>query len=167
MITQEELKTYLIYNPLSGNFFWRKQPSYKIPLGSIAGTYNDSGYIIIGILGNRYRAHRLAFLYMLGKMPKNQVDHIDGDRSNNRWKNLREVTPLVNAQNVHGASKNNKSGYLGVSWSKQHQKWRANLYINKKQTHLGLFDTPEEAHACYLAAKAEHHIGWTNAMKGM
>lgn len=121
---------------------------------------NAAGYLVVWVNKKLLRVHRIIWYMMTGQWPSKQIDHINGNRSDNRWCNLREVTHTENQQNQKKPSKNNKSGYLGVSWCTQKLKWRANLYINSKQTHLGFFDDPKEAHECYLTAKKTHHKGY-------
>lgn len=95
------------------------------------------------------------WFYMTGQFPKGVVDHIDGNKRNNAWDNLRDVTQAVNLSNKHMAQKNNTSGYLGVS---AHQgKYKARIKVNGKQIVLWPFDTPEEAHHAYLNERAKHH----------
>lgn len=102
-------------------------------------------------------------LLMTGDSPPDDmtVDHIDGDKLNNRWSNLRVVTQAVNNQNLRSARVGSKSGLIGAHWNKQDKKWQAGIRINGKNVHLGKFDTPEEAHAAYIAKKREVHDGCT------
>jgi hypothetical protein len=92
-------------------------------------------------------AHRLVFLYHRGYLPE-FIDHIDQNKLNNKIENLREIT---NSENQHnkGLNRNNSSGYKGVSWKRNHKKWRAGVQVNKKEIHLGYYDTPEEAYKAY------------------
>jgi hypothetical protein len=120
-----------------------------------AGTILN-GYVVIWVEGARYRAHRLAFLYQTGEWPKNLVDHIDGDPSNNRWANLREATSKENGQNK-AVGVNNRSGYLGVGWHKTNRKWQASIKVSGRLKHLGYFDDPALAAAAYAKAKVNFH----------
>ena len=145
MLTQERLKEVLEYSPFLG-LFWRiKATSKSVKVGNVAGSRRRNGYVEMSIDGRRYYAHRLAFLYMTGSFPKNQVDHIDGDPSNNRWKNLREATGSENMCNRHKIQSNNKSGVTGVNWIARTGKWRSMICINGKQTHLGYFIDKKDA----------------------
>ena len=92
---------------------------------------------------------------MTGEMPRGDVDHIDGDRANNIWANLRDVSHKANLQNRHGAQKNNKSGFLGVH--KRGKKWAASIAVNGRSVSLGRYPTPEDAHHAYLGAKRLLH----------
>src|SRR5690606_167269 len=98
-----------------------------------------------------HQAHRLAFLYMTGEMPEKVVDHINGDRSDNRWENLRCANQSQNMANV-GIRSANTSGTPGVVWDKERQKWRAQLRVNGKKKNLGRFDSIEDAKATVNAA---------------
>jgi hypothetical protein len=161
-LTQEFLKSQLRYDPETGVFG-------RIPgqvhgggrLGSVGG-FAD-GYLVIGVGGRRYQAHRLAWLYVHGEMPKwpaQQIDHINGDRSDNRISNLRLATGAVNTQNMRGAHGNNKnSGLLGAH--KSGTRWQSVISVHGKNHHLGVFSTPEEAHAAYVTAKRVLHPGCT------
>lgn len=156
MLTQERLKELLDYDPETGVFVRKKNVRGGFSIGDIAGTINDNGYRIINIDGKRYRAHRLAWLYVYGVHPSAYLDHINRDRSDNRINNLREVNKQQNSWN-HGGNIANTSGFTGVSWHKKSNKWRAAIRVNYVQRALGYFDTKEEAHAAYVQAKVEHH----------
>lgn len=116
-LTAERLRHLLDNSPASGVFIWRISPSPRVKPGEIAGAVNDRGYIKIKIGGKHIPAHRLAFLWMTGQEPTDQVDHINGIRSDNRWGNLRLATPSQNQWNK-GPQWNNTSGYRGVSYDK-------------------------------------------------
>ena len=152
MIDINHLKEWLSYDPATGVFTWRKYRR-NIKLGDVAGCINQKGYLYIGFQGKLYRANRLAWFYVHGVMPKGQVDHIDGDKLNNRISNLRDVDGFVNQQNRKGGNKNASSKYLGVSFHKQSKKWLAQIWF-RKHKYIGLYDTEEEAHQAYLAEKS-------------
>lgn len=155
MVTQARLKELLDYDPGTGVFIWRVSRG-TARAGSVAGTFNSEGYIRIKIDRKLYLAHRLVWLYVCGKFPVNQLDHIDRDPSNNRIENLRLATQAENKQNL-SKPYTNTSGVVGVSWNKQTGKWQAYIQLNNRQIHLGLFDTIEEAAAARAAAKAKLH----------
>lgn len=115
-----------------------------------------NGYIIIVIDGHRYRAHRLAVLYITGKWPKAQVDHRDTVRSHNWWSNLREATSQQNGANRR-ANKNNKAGFKGIFWSKKREKWVAKITPGRRQIHLGVYEDPRDAHAAYAVACVKYY----------
>lgn len=147
---QEALKKILSYSKETGLFHWKVQNSRRVQVGDVAGGTNLSGYIVIGIGGKTYYAHRLAWLYVTGEWPK-QIDHRNGKHSDNRWINLREATHQQNVFNAKLA-KNNSSGFKGVTWHKAAKKWSASVYADGKKKHLGLFLTSEDAHYAYVNA---------------
>jgi hypothetical protein len=148
MITQSELKQVLEYNPETGLFTWKKTVNTRAVIGSIAGWNINEGYIQISIYGKKYRAHRLAYLYMTGNFPENFIDHINHIKDDNRWTNLRDATNSQNQVN-RLKLKNNTSGYKGVCWHKHHKKWSAQIMYMNKNIHLGKYTTPQEAYEAY------------------
>lgn len=144
-LTQSELKQQVHYDPESGLFTRLISNIHCVKVGSIAGgLHKSTGYIHLRVNNKRYLAHRLAFLYMEGYFPEHQIDHKDGVRANNKWFNLRHATPLCNFQNQK-ISKNNTSGFPGVSWRKDYHKWQCSIKMNGKYIHLGWHDDPLEA----------------------
>lgn len=160
MITGKELRTRLHYDPVTGVFTWLKSDVPARWNGLEAGSRLSNGYVYIAIENKKLLAHRLAFVYMEGHCPEDMdVDHINGDPSDNRWLNLRLVTTSTNLQNLKRPHVDNVSGLLGVS--PIGKKWRAQICTNGRNKHLGSFDTPEEAHEVYLTAKRKLHEGCT------
>ena len=156
-LTQDRLKECLRYDPDTGYFFWIKRNSNRIKIGDRAGTkQNCDGYAEIQIDGVLRKAHRLAWLYVYGEFPQGQIDHINGDRFDNRIVNLRDATPQENTHNQNLPHKHNKSGFLGVV-VKPNGTFYASIRLNKKSIHLGSFPTAELAHEAYLEAKANLH----------
>jgi len=156
ILTAERLREALSYDQETGIFTWLVSPNFRVKVGDAAGCGHHTGYRRIVIDGVSHQAHRLAWLYVQGYFPTNIMDHINGDRADNRIFNLREATDAENNQNKI-SSRNSTSKYLGVSWSKQRNKWLATIHVNRKQRYLGQFATEEEAYAAYCAAKAEFH----------
>lgn len=145
MLTAEKLREELLYVPETGVFVRRKT-------GRVAGDKMKTGYWRVNVCGRRYTAHRLAWLYVTGKWPSHHIDHIDGDKTNNRLDNLRDVN---RAQNLHNVAKPNCNNTIGLRGVSAHQgKWRAQIMLNRKHIKIGCFDTPEEAHAAYLSYKS-------------
>lgn len=155
-LTHKELRRQLMYNPWTGVFYWKIRSANRIHIGDIAGCFKDD-YISIRINNILYPAHRLAWFYVYGYMPENDIDHIDRIKHHNWIKNLREVSKICNARNT-GNRKNNKSGVKGVSWNKNTGKWRSEIMINKKSKHLGVNEDFDEAVCIRLAA--EQCVDW-------
>jgi hypothetical protein len=156
-LTQKRLKEVLHYNSRTGIFHWLKSGTGR-RLNLIAGTPTTKGYIAIGIEKKYYRAHRLAWLYVKGVWPTDQIDHKDTIRNHNWFSNLREVTHTGNQQNQIKAHSNNKStGVLGVNFDKHSGKYQAKISVSGKQIILGLFTTLKEAKGIYVKAKREYH----------
>lgn len=155
-ITQSELRDLLHYSEDTGEFTWRYDRPGQPLAGSIAGCTTSEGYIRICVNKRYYLAHRLAWLYMFGEWPAEQVDHINQIKSDNRRVNLRSVTHAENMQN-RMQSKTSISGYHGVYPTASGKKWMAKIRHNKKIILLGIFTDPLLAHERYLAAKAELH----------
>jgi hypothetical protein len=147
MISQTELKRLLYYEPLSGNFIRLITKCSRAKVGQIAGTTHPLGYIKICLNKKIYSAHRLAYLYQTGEWPPFEVDHINGNKSDNSWVNLRLATSSQN--------KANRAKFRGVMLKgvqKRGNKFMAIARINCKLKYLGLYDTEEQAHAVYCEA---------------
>jgi hypothetical protein len=135
---------------------------YKIDVafmkvGDKAGTLRSDGYIGIYIQKKYHWAHRIIWTIFNGEIPEELfIDHIDGNRSNNLIENLRLCTTQENAYN-RGKQSNNKSGYKGVSFHKQKQKWVAQIKLEGKNKFLGFFVNPEDAYEAYCAKAIEHY----------
>lgn len=155
MVTQARLKELLNYDPGTGVFTWRVSRGPK-PADSVAGVIKGNKYIYIGVDGKTYLAHRLAWLYAHGIFPLGQVDHANRIKTDNRIENLRLATQAENMQNL-SKPRNNTSGVIGVSWDKQHKKWRAQIMIHGRQIYLGLYETIDGALAARYAAKEKYH----------
>lgn len=155
-LTQDELKTLVTYNPETGEFV-RIACRFKKSVGVKASSKSNKGYLQMSVKGENYNLHRLAWLYVHGSWPTKYIDHIDGNRENNRIANLREATNSQNQQNIRHAHSNNKSGYLGVTFAPKLGKWKARIKSKHMPTHIGYYATPEEAHKAYLTAKKERH----------
>lgn len=169
MINQSELKTLLHYNPYTGIFTWNtRSRSYFITdstwkmwntrfAGTIAGTtrVNIKSYKIIQVKRQRYYIHRLAFLFMTGEFPTQQVDHINGDGTDNRWCNIRSVTSRENSKNSRLRS-DNTSGCVGVSWFKSRNKWCVRIKHRGVYLSCGYFNNKEDAIRVRKLAEIEY-----------
>ena len=157
LITHEELTERLTYEPDTGIFRYAKTgPGFsKKPVGTVAGCTDERGYMLIRLKNRMYYMHRLAWFYVTGNWPEHEVDHINGNRGDNSWRNLREATRYQQVQN-QALSTRNKSGYQGVSWS-MFGKWVAQISIAGKRYNLGYFTDPAEAYEAYKKAKAAGH----------
>jgi len=155
-ITQARLKEVLDYNPETGVFVWKESRS-GIKTSGIAGCKQSDGYIRISVDGKQYFAHRLSWLYVHGYFPEHSLDHINRNKSYNRISNLREVSSQCNLRNT-GNPKDNTSGVKGVCWSKQSEKWRADIMANGKQKHLGDYKHFDNAVCARLAG--EQCLDW-------
>lgn len=138
LLTAEVLRSVLNYDPETGIFTWKIRPAFRTKIGSVAGYQMTKGYWMIGVKGTYYVAHRLAWLYVNGKWPADQIDHINGVKSDNRIVNLRQAT---NSQNHANAPKrsHNTSGVKGVSWHKKRRRWIASIRVHGKLEHIGEF----------------------------
>lgn len=152
-LTQARLKELLRYDPETGVFTWLVRRN-GVKSDGLAGAIYNNGYVVIKIDGKRYGAHRLAWQYMTGALPEDQIDHRDLDKANNRWDNLRPATDL---QNIANRSSWSKSGFKGVYKPIGRNDYRTEIRINGKRKLLGYFKTPEEAHAVYVKAANDVH----------
>jgi hypothetical protein len=148
-LTAEQLHEIFEYR--DGDLYWKPSKA-----GAIAG----GGYYQTGIQGKYFKNHRLIFLMHHGYLP-DLIDHIDGNRLNNKIENLR---PATRSQNLFNSmkSKSNKSGVKGVSWRESMKKYRARLYANKKTYELGHFEKLEDAEKAIIEARKKHHGEFAN-----
>ena len=157
-IDLKTLKATIRYNRETGVFTWRvrqRQIGGFAEIGSVAGFKETLGYWCIGLGRRQYKAHRLAWFYVYGIWPSDHIDHINGDRADNRIVNLRLGSPMNNSRNAK-MKKNNTSGFKGVRYDSG--RYMARIGVNYERIYLGRFDTPEEAHAAYVSA-AQKYFG--------
>lgn len=152
---QKRLKEVLIYDKKTGIFRWKVRKSKNIKIGDIAGHIRKDKYIYIRIKPKLYKAHRLAWLYVFGKFPKYEIDHINQIRNDNKIKNLRIVTRKENCKN-RAIHKNNTSGISGVSWCNKEKKWRANIMGKGIYKSLGYFTNKKNAKRARKKAKIKY-----------
>ena len=150
-LTRARLRELLHYDPITGEFRWRKNFHNGIGIGHLAGSIDRSHGTRIFIAGRAYRAHQLAWFYMTGRWARPSIDHRDGDIANNRWNNLRRATLSQNNANRR-RPRRNTSGYKGVCLCRRTGLWRACIGKSGKTNHLGRFTTRQAAHAAYMAA---------------
>jgi len=152
----------MTYNPETGEMRWRvTRPRAKA--GAPLGWRSPKGYVIVGVDNRLYKAHRLAWLYVYGKWPEDQIDHINGVKDDNRIANLRDVCNRVNVQNIKKPRADNTSGFTGVT--RMHKlrarPWVARVNVNGSRVLLGYYRTPVEAHEAYLSARRANYEGNT------
>lgn len=152
-LTQARLKSLFDYDPESG-IFTRLVSRNGAPAGAIMNVAGSCGYISMSVDGKTYKAHRLAWLYVYGQFPEGIIDHIDGDGTNNRIKNLRLASLTQNKANEK-IRRDNSSGFKGA---KPHKagKWQARISVNGRRLSLGYYATPKEAHDAYMLAALKH-----------
>lgn len=153
-LTADFVRSILDYDPETGIFTWRTKIVSKgrYRPGYVAASHSKL-QIMIGIQGKKYCAHRLAWLWMTGNWPETEIDHINRDRFDNRWSNLRAATRGQNNANKGHYSLN---PFKGVQLDLRRNKWRARIKLNGREKHLGYFDTAEEAAEIFRKAAQEH-----------
>jgi hypothetical protein len=159
-ITADRAREVFSYDAETG-VITRKVDGLKSKKGDVvSGAGNSRGYKRASLDGERFYLHRLVWLLHYGHWPKQEIDHIDGDRSNNAIKNLRDVSHSVNMHNLKSPMSRNKAGYLGVSPASWCDRYQATIFVDGRHNHLGYFDDPKDAHKRYMEAKKELHAGF-------
>ena len=141
------------YDPINGKIYSKVSNSNVKTGEELRGTIDERGYIRVGLDGKTYTLHRLAFLLMKEVLPE-QVDHINRDKSDNRWSNLRGCNQVQNQWNI-GKRSTNTSGYKNVSWRKQRNTWIGRFKYNGETYHVGSFDCPHKANLEVLRKRKE------------
>jgi hypothetical protein len=164
-INQETVRFLFRYHSDTGEIRWANPSIRAAKVGQIAGSLGRAGYRRISIDGKRIMAHKIAWLYEYGVMPKAEIDHINGDKSDNRVGNLRLATKSQNEFNK-GKTARNSSGFKGVSRCDRLNKWLARCMVNGKSKYLGSFETPELASRAYEQFAKINHGEFYNNNKG-
>lgn len=163
--TDEELvaliRQSLDYDEASGELYWKANHPTPGKPRRLAGGMTGNGYRRLGLAGRHLLVHRVVWAHVRGYFPDLDIDHINGIRTDNRLENLRLATKKLNNENKTKPRSDNKSGYLGVCWIKERQKWRASIQSGRMMKNLGYFDDPFVAHQAYLQAKRTIHQGCT------
>lgn len=167
-LTAAQARALFSYNPQTGKLVLLNRPRELFPSdkewkrwnsrssGTEAGAVKrSSGYRMVCVFGREYRAHRIIWLMQTGEWPESDIDHINGVRHDNRLANLRAVSHATNLRNQSRNSRNT-SGFAGVSWHKGAEKWSAQIKVNGKKVHLGLFATAECAAQARAAANSAY-----------
>jgi hypothetical protein len=164
MLTCERARQVFFYEELSGKLIWNRRPEEEFAnsrlaniwnqrwAGKAAGTIDHKGYLIVCVDSHEYRAHRVVWLMHYGMHAENQIDHINGVKSDNRISNLRDVHNIENSRN-RSRRQDNTSGHTGVVWHKTVGKWIANIGVNGRLKYIGVFDRKEDAVAARKAAE--------------
>jgi HNH endonuclease len=158
MLSQAELHQRFEYR--DGELFYKISPLPKIRVGSKAGSLNTDGYIKISINSKKYCAHRIIFAMQHGYMPE-FIDHINGNRSDNRIENLRSCTKQENSRNTL-ARTGNKAGIKNVSWKESLNKWQVDITANGKKRYIGVFEDLELAELVAMEARNKYHGNFAN-----
>jgi hypothetical protein len=156
----EEIRK-IFYFDSSGTLFYKKDSGIwgRVKAGTIAGGKTHQGYLDVRLKQRCFRVHHIIWALHHGKWPEKMMDHINGNRSDNRIENLREVSDRINAENKHIHQRNNKNGHLGVFYRSSRKRFVATIVVTGKKHWLGSFKTAPEAHAAYITAKRLLHEG--------
>lgn len=146
------LRELFFYNPETGSLTWRQGRK----IGKEAGAPDHAGYKRVMVAGIAYQVHRVIWKMCAWADPEHEIDHVNSNKSDNRWLNLRPATITQNARNRR-LQVNNKSGFKGVYWHVGSQRWCAKIVVDRQQIHLGYFEDAALAHSAYTAAATEHH----------
>ena len=156
-ITAARLRHLLSYDPDTGAFVWVRPSSVRVRVVDVAGTVRNR-YVRIRIDNTSYLAHRLAWLYMTGEWPIDQIDHVNRDKQDNRWANLRQASASQNGANCDKRARNT-SGHKGVTWHRRNARWQ--VYVGR--TYVGQFDHVEDAAEAYARTAAQHYGTYAQA----
>lgn len=151
-----ELRSLFSYEPETGIVTRRRHAGTTARAGQVVGSLSGNGYLIVGIARRRLPLHRVIWALVHGSWPSDQIDHINGVKTDNRFCNLRAADRAQNSQNI-AIRTDNTSGHIGVSFFRRRQMWQAYINVRGKRENLGYFDTAEAAASAYLVAKQRLH----------
>jgi hypothetical protein len=154
-ITRQEAEKVLSYSPQTGVFTWVCRVGTRRAAGDVAGYLHSTGCITIGLNKKHIKAHRLAWLFVYDEWPAGDIDHINGNRTDNRIENLRIATKTQNAQNQRRGTRN-KHGLLGIKQTPCGN-WTSSIRVDGVLHHIGTFHTAQEAHTAYVKTKQRVH----------
>lgn len=172
-VSVDDVRRLFSLNADHGTLVWNERPATDFPsesvalmwnkqrAGRVAGCRSTEGYLVCTINGKQFKAHRVVWAHVYGVWPSKCIDHVNGNPSDNRPANLRDVAVKANNQNRRRANSDSASGVLGVFWDKYRHRWKAQLNVNGRMKNCGRFKTQEEAHAAYVEAKRKLHEGCT------
>lgn len=143
-LTQKRVKELFNYDQHTGRLVWKIRTSNRIKIGDTAGSKSKNGYLLVGVGGITYSAHRIIYLWMTGAFPEVETDHENHQRADNRWFNIKSVTHQSNGKNK-SLSKRNTSGHIGISKSKERGKWEAYITVSRRKINLGRFNDITDA----------------------
>lgn len=158
-LSLQRLRELLRYEPETGDLIWLVRRRGQVNPGDVAGHLDVTGYVHVRLDGRLYKGHRLVWLYVHGAWPVGVIDHMDGNRANNRITNLRDVVDSVNQENRRTPDRDNRTGLLGVT--KHGRGFMAQIVAKGRHHYLGTHDTAEQAHEAYVTAKRRLHEGCT------
>lgn len=162
LTTAERVRELFEYDAELGVLRWRIRQGNRAKVGGIAGTRNKiSGRMIVCVDGVQFLSYRVIWLHVYGAWPTGEIDHIDGDPSNDRLENLRDVSARVNCENKRSARSDKRFGSSLGAYPSDGGRWRAQIVVRGKAIHLGCFGTESEAHHAYIEAKRKLHDGCT------
>lgn len=153
MLTFARVRELLDYTPETGVLTWKVARRHAVKAGDVAGFVDGNGRRMVEIDEQGYHVGPVIWLWVTGQWPVNKVDHKDRNPLNNRWENLRDVTKSVDAQN-RSVGKNNKSGVRGVFWNTRQERWQAQITLDRRHRHLGLFVDFDKAVAARKIAES-------------
>jgi hypothetical protein len=157
----ERILQDFVYDSKTGEFRNARYKGSTAPKGALSGAFNERGYLNLYIDSVLYSGHRVAWKIVHGVDPEEEIDHADGNTSNNAISNLRSASRVDNIGNQR-LSKRNTSGFKGVQYVRETCRWRANFGSGPTHKYCGMYDTPEDAHAAYVAAAKKYFGRFAN-----